>query len=235
MHSRCLAVSVSEPLPRQWQTSQLRWSCKPYKRFQSQCHVSAASLKCLLLAYSCRNNSTLNVCTDLKIEWIEHRCSLIRRTVKPAEATLGLTVWCTDCASFSRLLNHYTVEFQYGDRLTSGPRTAMRDPFILRPVNVCLCEPLWTYIKVKVIETDEHEQNMLCISLPSCQVWMPLLKYCPRYGYYSTRLPLVKFETQLWPWVKSKVTGLRKDYYYRPLVGLSSQRTWWELLQRFLK
>ena len=78
--------------------------------------------------------------TDLKIEWIAHRCRLIRCTVEPAEAILGFvsvqptialfsfTVRFTACASFSRLLSHCTVEFQYGGRLTLAS-TAMRDPF----------------------------------------------------------------------------------------------------------
>ena len=51
---------------------------------------------------------------------------------------------------------------------------------------------------------------MPCISLKSCHVWMLYLKYCPRYGYYSTSETLVKFEKQLWPQMKSTVIGLEK-------------------------
>ena len=38
---------------------------------------------------------------------------------------------------------------------------------------------------------------MPCIRLPSYQVWMPQLKYCPGYGYYSTSLTFFNFDTQL--------------------------------------
>ena len=47
-------------------------------------------------------------------------------------------------------------------------------------------------------------------------VWQVLeghpLKYYPSYYYYSTSKTLVKFEMQLWPWMKVNIIGLNKDY-----------------------
>ena len=43
-------------------------------------------------------------------------------------------------------------------------------------------DPLWLCIKVKAIKTS---MSIPCIQLPSCQVWVPLVKHCPRYYYIS--------------------------------------------------
>ena len=43
--------------------------------------------------FVCVLTPQLSMCaapTDLEIEWIAHRCSLVQRTVEPAEAILGL-------------------------------------------------------------------------------------------------------------------------------------------------
>ena len=67
-------------------------------------------------------------------------------------------------------------------------------------------DPRWPWIKIKVIE--RAWSDMSCIGLPSCQVAMPQLNYCPRYYYYSTSKKCVKFQTQLWPRVNVQVIGL---------------------------
>ena len=41
-------------------------------------------------------------------------------------ALFSFMVWCTACASFSRLLSHCTVELQYGGRLTSASDSEAR-------------------------------------------------------------------------------------------------------------
>ena len=51
-----------------------------------------------------------------------------------------------------------------------------------------------------------------CISLLSYQIWMPHLKYTVWDIAIIVQVENVKFEMKLWPWVKSMVIGLRKDY-----------------------
>ena len=80
--------------------------------------------------------------TDLKYKWIAHRCSLIRRTVKPAEATLGL-VSAQPCfrsrsgAQLVPLFRDCLITVPLSSNMAAAwlqPRTAMRDPFIFRSV-----------------------------------------------------------------------------------------------------
>ena len=78
------------------------------------------------------------------------------------------------------------------------------------------------------LHQDQHEHEYIC----HAQVYRyakfecHMLKYCPRYYYWSTSKTFVNFETQLWPWMKVKFIGLRKcfialssDYVHSKLHG----------------
>ena len=90
-------------------------------------------------------------------------------------------------------------------------------------LNLSSAKPLWPCIKAKAIDTSMHGHKIChTTSLPSCQVWKPdcLNSVRDTDYYYNTSKKYVKFETQLWLWMKVKVTELEKRVH-RSLVGLS--------------
>ena len=69
-------------------------------------------------------------------------------------------------------------------------------------------KPLWPWIKVKVIEMSMSIHVMhKSTFMPSWNVIAEILSDILLLNY---KLKYVKFETQLWPWVKVKVIGLAR-------------------------
>ena len=66
------------------------------------------------------------------------------------------------------------------------------------------------------IEPPRHPACMPCISLP-----MNAINSVRGYYCYSTSKTFVKFEMQLWPWMKVKVIRLRKEYIIIIIMQMS--------------